>query len=44
MPSPYPNVASPSGGYRLEWPRYVNGIPLPAKPDGSPDFTGVIGY
>ncbi|GAA4147062.1 hypothetical protein [Leifsonia shinshuensis] len=43
-PSPYPNVLTPAGGYRLEWPRYVNGTPLPARPDGSPDFTGVIGY
>ena len=42
--SPYPNVVAPAGGYRLEWPRYVNGTPLPARPDGSPDFTGVIGY
>ncbi|MEY9850891.1 hypothetical protein ABH923_000569 [Leifsonia sp. EB41] len=42
--SPYPNVLTPVGGFRLEWPRYVNGTPLPARPDGSPDFTGVIGY
>lgn len=42
--SPYPNVLTPAGGYRLEWPRYVNGTPLPARPDGSPDFTGVVGY
>ncbi len=42
--SAYPNVLTPTGGFRLEWPRYVNGTPLPAKPDGSPDFTGVIGY
>lgn len=42
--SPYPNVLTPAGGYRLEWPRYVNGTPLPARPDGTPDFTGVIGY
>jgi hypothetical protein len=42
--SAYPNVLAPAGGFRLEWPRYVNGTPLPAKPDGSPDFTGVIGY
>lgn len=42
--SAYPNVLTPAGGFRLEWPRYVNGTPLPAKPDGSPDFTGVIGY
>lgn len=42
--SAYPNVATPAGGYRLEWPRYVNGAPLPARPDGSPDFTGVVGY
>jgi hypothetical protein len=42
--SAYPNVATSTGGLRLEWPRYINGTPLPAKPDGSPDFTGVIGY
>ncbi|MFE4951353.1 hypothetical protein ACFQ9V_14715 [Leifsonia sp. NPDC056665] len=42
--SPYPNVLTPVGGYRLEWPRYVNGTPLPARQDGAPDFTGVIGY
>jgi hypothetical protein len=42
--SAYPNVLTPAGGFRLEWPRYVNGTPLPARPDGSPDFTGVIGY
>ncbi|MCI0158400.1 hypothetical protein KNO15_16990 [Leifsonia shinshuensis] len=40
----YPNVLTPTAGLRLEWPRYINGTPLPAKPDGSPDFTGVIGY
>ena len=37
-------MLTPAGGYRLEWPRYVNGTPLPARPDGSPDFTGVVGY
>ncbi|MEN2737463.1 hypothetical protein ABCS02_06685 [Microbacterium sp. X-17] len=42
--SPYPNVLTPAGGYRLEWPRYVNGTPLPARPDGTPDFSGVVGY
>jgi hypothetical protein len=42
--SAYPNVLTPTGGFRLEWPRYVNGTPLPANPDGSPDFTGVVGY
>ena len=40
----YPNVLTPTGGFRLEWPRYVNGTPLPATSDGSPDFTGVVGY
>ncbi|KQO60336.1 hypothetical protein [Curtobacterium sp. Leaf261] len=25
----------------LAWPRYVDGTPLPAGPDGSPDFSGV---
>lgn len=25
----------------LAWPRYVDGTPLPARPDGSPDFSGV---
>jgi hypothetical protein len=29
---------------RLAWPRYDDGRPLPARPDGSPDFTGVLGY
>lgn len=42
-PSAYPRLDS-SDGLRLEWPRYINGQPLPAKPDGSPDFAGVIGY
>ncbi|WP_158866761.1 hypothetical protein [Leifsonia sp. AG29] len=41
--SAYPRL-DPTAGLRLEWPRYVNGQPLPARPDGSPDFTGVIGY
>lgn len=26
---------------RLAWPRYEDGRPLPARPDGTPDFTGV---
>ena len=41
--SPYPRLDG-QGGLRLEWPRYINGTPLPARPDGSPDFTGVVGY
>ncbi|MGO4301509.1 hypothetical protein [Leifsonia sp. RAF41] len=41
--SPYPRLDA-SAGLRLEWPRYINGQPLPARPDGSPDFTGVVGY
>jgi hypothetical protein len=41
--SPYPRLDA-QGGLRLEWPRYINGTPLPARPDGSPDFTGVAGY
>lgn len=41
--SPYPRLDT-QGGLRLEWPRYINGQPLPARPDGSPDFTGVAGY
>jgi hypothetical protein len=41
--SPYPRLDA-QGGLRLEWPRYINGTPLPARPDGSPDFTGVVGY
>ena len=28
----------------LAWPRYVTGAPLPAGVDGTPDFTGVLGY
>ncbi len=39
----YPTLF-PQAGLHLEWPRYVNGAPLPAKPDGTPDFTGVIGF
>ncbi|MGG7509703.1 hypothetical protein [Plantibacter sp. YIM 135249] len=41
--SAYPRL-DPSIGLQLEWPRYVNGTPLPARPDGTPDFTGVVGY
>ncbi|KRC47118.1 hypothetical protein ASE16_17375 [Leifsonia sp. Root227] len=33
-----------AGGLRLEWPRYISGQPLPVTSDGSPDFTGVVGY
>jgi hypothetical protein len=29
---------------RLEWPRYVDGTPLPAKADGSPNFDEVERY
>jgi hypothetical protein len=46
VPAPtaaYPTLF-PQGGLRLEWPRYINGAPLPAKPDGTPDFTGVVGF
>ena len=39
----YPTLF-PEAGLRLEWPRYINGAPLPAKPDGTPDFTGVVGF
>ncbi|MGO4592282.1 hypothetical protein AB4Z18_00540 [Leifsonia sp. 2TAF2] len=39
----YPRL-DPAGGLRLEWPRYINGQPLPARADGTPDFTGVAGY
>jgi hypothetical protein len=42
-PSAYPTLVT-AGGLRLEWPRYLNGQPLPAKADGTPDFTGVVGY
>lgn len=31
----------PDGARALAWPRYVDGTPLPAAPDGSPDFSGV---
>ncbi|MGO4535778.1 hypothetical protein [Leifsonia sp. 2MCAF36] len=41
--SAYPRLDA-GNGLRLEWPRYINGQPLPARPDGSPDFTGVAGY
>ncbi|WP_285115173.1 hypothetical protein [Leifsonia sp. fls2-241-R2A-40a] len=47
-PAAAPSTAYPrldaTAGLRLEWPRYINGQPLPARPDGSPDFTGVAGY
>lgn len=39
--SAYPLSGAP---YLLEWPRYANGQPLPARADGSPDFTGVRGW
>jgi hypothetical protein len=39
----YPRLDA-AGGLRLEWPRYISGQPLPASSDGSPDFTGVVGY
>ncbi len=39
----YPRLDA-AAGLRLEWPRYISGQPLPARPDGSPDFTGVVGY
>jgi hypothetical protein len=29
---------------RLRWPQYEDGRPLPRKPDGTPDFTGVVGF
>jgi len=31
----------PDAARALAWPRYVDGTPLPAAPDGSPDFSGV---
>jgi len=31
----------PDGARALAWPRYVDGTPLPAAPDGTPDFSGV---
>lgn len=31
----------PDGVRALAWPRYVDGAPLPAAPDGSPDPSGV---
>lgn len=31
----------PEASRALAWPRYVDGTPLPALPDGSPDFSGV---
>ncbi|QJA00202.1 hypothetical protein [Leifsonia sp. PS1209] len=39
----YPRLDA-AAGLRLEWPRYISGQPLPARADGSPDFTGVVGY
>lgn len=32
----------PESSRALAWPRYVDGTPLPALPDGSPDFSAVI--
>lgn len=29
---------------RLAWPRYEDGRPLPANPDGTPDFSGVARF
>ena len=37
----YPVLRAP---FLLEWPRYANGQPVPARPDGSPDLTGVRGW
>ena len=37
----YPVLSAP---FLLEWPRYANGQPVPARPDGSPDLTGVRGW
>lgn len=37
----YVYAARPVTGRALAWPRYVDGTPLPALPDGSPDFSGV---
>lgn len=31
----------PEASRALAWPRYVDGTPLPARADGSPDFSGV---
>ncbi|MBF4607912.1 hypothetical protein [Curtobacterium sp. VKM Ac-1393] len=31
----------PTSSRALAWPRYVDGTPLPALPDGEPDFSGV---
>ncbi|ROP72283.1 hypothetical protein [Curtobacterium sp. PhB115] len=49
--SPSPAAVTGSDGHRYEarptpsralaWPRYVDGTPLPALPDGSPDFSEV---
>lgn len=36
--------AKPGTPLTLAWPAYSNGAPLPAGPDGHPDFTGVLGY
>jgi hypothetical protein len=29
---------------KLKWPQYEDGRPLPRNSDGTPDFTGVVGY
>ena len=34
-------ASRPSASRALAWPRYVDGTPLPALPDGTPDFSEV---
>ncbi|KIQ06661.1 hypothetical protein [Curtobacterium flaccumfaciens] len=34
-------AARPTASRALAWPRYVDGTPLPALPDGTPDFSEV---
>ncbi|PZE68008.1 MULTISPECIES: hypothetical protein [unclassified Curtobacterium] len=34
-------AARPAASRALAWPRYVDGTPLPALPDGTPDFSEV---
>lgn len=40
-PTRYRYEPAPTGRRALAWPRYVDGTPLPAAPDGTPDFREV---
>jgi hypothetical protein len=42
--SSYAPLIPTPGSLLLAWPRYADGRPLPAREDGTPDFSGVVGY